>query len=836
MYSLINFDSRSSSNLQHRPARGFTRARLSSRTVPTVATLVLALFGTAANADIIDDLQPGHWAAVSLNRISDVDPCPANNCSYTAVEGQSAVIDDWNGGAFATGYGSRGGLVVYGGGHKGYFGNEIYVFDLATRMWVRVTDPVVNPICNQSTGELQDGSPCSAHTYDYVDYHPTTNSFVRLGSSSNHEVGGGGSPKVHLFSFDQVAWRGGASSDYPVFEGHAGASSAYDPNRDVFWLLPAYNRQFMKYDPNANGGSGRWTPYSIYNIEIDAVSAIDPDRDLFVTLDTRGTERVIVHDLSNPGATGVTVTTTGDTGMQSFPKPGFEWDPVVNKFVVWGSGSSVYTLVPPANNWANDTWVWQRVDAAPTNSVTPSARNSNGTYSRFRYAPSVNAYVVINSTTDSVYMYRLSDGATVPVPPSVNLTANPAAITAGQSATLSWSSSGADSCAASGGWSGSRSLSGTFVVSNLQSTTNYSLTCANSTGSTTRTATVTVNASTPGGSDADADWAVRSSAPGVLMATRFDTIAEVQQGTFPDSTADHVIWDQSNKASGGGSLRMDILKTDSTSSGSWVRYLSDDQREFGPNQTFYVQFRQYVPAYLASHVFSGNQFGGSYGGGWKQAIISNNRGSNQLFEVVLQNTSQRGLVQGYNRNSNGDYSGWEESISTPCSSSDFVFQNRIDGGGPETTCLESRRKRGGLYSYGANTGSPDPETAAFSFYPDEWLTFLVKISPGTFGAGSSIRDTNIQVWATRETDTDYTMLIDKMVNLGAEADSSGSRYYFDAIWLLPYHTNRTPDLSRSDTFTLYDEVIVSTQFIAAPSASGTNSGVRPEAPSSLLAQ
>ena len=157
-------------------------ARLSTKFGRSALVSVLVLYGMSVHADVIDDLQPGHWAAISLNTISDVDPCPANNCSYTAVQGQSAVIDVWNGGAFATRYGQRGGLVVFGGGHGAYYGNEIYVFDLASRKWERVSEPVVNPSCNQSTGELQDGSPCSAHTYDYVDYHPATNSFVELGS------------------------------------------------------------------------------------------------------------------------------------------------------------------------------------------------------------------------------------------------------------------------------------------------------------------------------------------------------------------------------------------------------------------------------------------------------------------------------------------------------------------------------------------------------------------------------------------------------------------------------------------------------------------------------
>ena len=88
-------------------------------------------------------------------------------------------------------------------------------------------------------------------------------------------------------------------------------------------------------------------------------------------------------------------------------------------------------------------------------------------------------------------------------------------------------------------------------------------------------------------------------------------------------------------------------------------------------------------------------------------------------------------------------------------------------------------------------------------------------------------ETNIQVWAARANDTSYTLLIDKMVNLGRETDSSGNPFYFDAVWLLPYHTNKTPNANRQDTYTLYDEVIVSTQFIPAPNSAPVGPGATP---------
>src|SRR5262245_14739903 len=102
---------------------------------------VAALFAPiVAEAHPAEELAPGHWMELSLNVIEDVDPCPPEDCSWSAVEGVSGTIDDWCGGALAAGFGALGGLVVWGGGHNGYFGSEIYVFDIDTQLWVRWTE------------------------------------------------------------------------------------------------------------------------------------------------------------------------------------------------------------------------------------------------------------------------------------------------------------------------------------------------------------------------------------------------------------------------------------------------------------------------------------------------------------------------------------------------------------------------------------------------------------------------------------------------------------------------------------------------------------------------
>ncbi|MDZ7670049.1 MAG: hypothetical protein U5Q16_11745 [Gammaproteobacteria bacterium] len=73
---------------------------------------------------------------------------------------------------------------------------------------------------------------------------------------------------------------------------------------------------------------------------------------------------------------------------------------------------------------------------------------------------------------------------------AVNLSANPEQIGENDAATLTWSSQGAEECTASGGWSGTRPLSGTFETGPLAETTTYSLSCSN--GSENALASVTV--------------------------------------------------------------------------------------------------------------------------------------------------------------------------------------------------------------------------------------------------------------------------------------------------------------------------------------------------------
>lgn len=79
--------------------------------------------------------------------------------------------------------------------------------------------------------------------------------------------------------------------------------------------------------------------------------------------------------------------------------------------------------------------------------------------------------------------------------PAVTLTASPTIIGTGTAATLTWSSTKATACMASGGWSGVKATSGSTSTGNLSTTTSYTLTCTGAGGSAAATASVTVTSS-----------------------------------------------------------------------------------------------------------------------------------------------------------------------------------------------------------------------------------------------------------------------------------------------------------------------------------------------------
>lgn len=362
----------------------------------TAAALICALPFGVAHADAIDSLPPGQWYEVPNSHLAALDPCPARNCSYSATLGVKAVTDAWSGAAFDT---KRDRLVVWGGGHGDYAGNEVYAFDLGTLSWERLSNPSDPPA--KDVPYASDGAPCSRHTYNYIQYlPPPIDRLCSFGGAAFYQSGQTGTHHVDCFNFSTNTWETQKFSD-TLASNLIGSITAYDPMTGHLWQHGGLQSFLVELDPSANKWTAHGDQFSGIYLDYYKTAAIDPARRRMIAV---GKGQVWSWDISATGTiTGKSLTTTGATAVLAANSPGFVYDPAVDRFVAWVGGADVYTL-------DLDTLQWALVPPDAGNTVTPTAPNSNGTFGRFRYSPVRNVFVLVNHVDDDVFIYRLSAG------------------------------------------------------------------------------------------------------------------------------------------------------------------------------------------------------------------------------------------------------------------------------------------------------------------------------------------------------------------------------------------------------------------------------------------
>jgi hypothetical protein len=334
----------------------------------------------------IDALPSTHWYEIPNTRMRSV--------AWADFDDRRGPVDHImsaeSGAVFDT---ERERLVVFGGGDV-YSGNEIYVFDMATADWSRLTDP--SPFLPGDAGNNAgntthpDGAPVSRHTYDSIEYlPPPVDRFVVAGGSAVFP-GGIDDPKTYYFDFDAMTWE--TRSDVTPAAGYGGMTAVGPDGR--LWMQGAGSDPSLTvFDPLTD----TWTVHQMWTFgfrEYMATGEIDPVRNLFVSVGNGLTE---VWDLANPDSGHAFLVTTGATEIQLTNNPGFAYHPPSGKLVAWSGGKATY--------WLDlDTATWTRVNS--TGAADPGAASGRGTHGRWRYVPSRDVFIVVNSVDTNVFVYR----------------------------------------------------------------------------------------------------------------------------------------------------------------------------------------------------------------------------------------------------------------------------------------------------------------------------------------------------------------------------------------------------------------------------------------------
>jgi hypothetical protein len=355
------------------------------------------------------NLCPGlGWCQLTNTRLASVCPDPKQYAAIQGNEGCSGVINDWSGGVADT---RRNRLIVWGGGHHGYFGNEVFALDLNGLVMQRLNDPSdvsgVDFANCTSPEAYPDGRPSSRHTYDGLAYLPDADkmyAFAGAGVPCGYGVHDtwtldlaavGSTPPGHA-----APWTNASPNPYPSKAAY-GVVSDFDPNTKKVIVDDGYN--LWSYDV----GSNAYAPLNDSNktnahIDYHMTGRVDPKRNLFVIMGgTRsaggGVQVFDIGQGSSYAQQDWTSQVSGCDALIGATSPGLAYDPVQDRMVGWAGGDTIYLFNPDAKTCTTVSY-----------GGGPGAQNSNGTFGRFRNFPLLKVFAVVNDWQANAYTLRLT--------------------------------------------------------------------------------------------------------------------------------------------------------------------------------------------------------------------------------------------------------------------------------------------------------------------------------------------------------------------------------------------------------------------------------------------
>jgi hypothetical protein len=321
-------------------------------------------------------LKPGEWLRLPNTKIRSVLPKPPQ-LGYAPN-----IIKAWSGGTVDQ---NRARLLVWGGGHADYWGNEMYALDLGTMSIQRIVDPSPATAQSACTSTLPDGAPASRHTYAGLTFITHRDRFF----SSNGGIAVCGHEAFDVWTYDFAAGRWHLTAPRTMNTTALGIMAVYDEATRLVYIKDLVAFFSYSFDDNR---------YTRLNPERQVVdyhlsATIDSKRRLFVMLG----DGVQVVDLAS-GRMHRIETFNAPDFVTSRQSPGVGYDAVADRIVAWHGGSGVYALDP-------QTRVWSRIDRNPG---PTAAAPVQGTFGRWGYVAKYGVFALINDIDQDGWVFRAS--------------------------------------------------------------------------------------------------------------------------------------------------------------------------------------------------------------------------------------------------------------------------------------------------------------------------------------------------------------------------------------------------------------------------------------------
>ena len=432
------------------------------RIIAALALLAASVPPVAAQPDLsrlqtaLDAVPVGGWASVSLGTWGSAWPSPR----YDGDIGSIAYA--WGSMAWDS---QRGRLMLWGGGHANYAGNEMYLWDAASGLWSRGSLP--SAYQSGTSWIVGNGAPQSSHTYDNTAYLPIADRYVTFGgaawnSGSNFDspagregpwlwnpaladpnrVGGQDFTGLNAAALGSNAWqsrRGSITGTLPPTFVDAASGYRVEGGKDVMYLAADTGAsgfpRLYRYEFNPGGndivqqvgvmGPGQTAYQGTATIDLQrgwmvrTIWGGGPSNDLAVwDLDANnpgnpGANQSVGVRLVRPDGTPFDIVTAGGAGSSS----GLEFSPNTGTYFLFRN-AQITEIVPGVNPDGSPMTTWTAIDR-PCASAVCGNSTGQGVHGHWIAVPELGAMMAIgtyNGTTRDVDVLLYKVVAEVPEP------------------------------------------------------------------------------------------------------------------------------------------------------------------------------------------------------------------------------------------------------------------------------------------------------------------------------------------------------------------------------------------------------------------------------------
>lgn len=398
------------------------------------------------------------WVRVNTNQMQDVWTPTGLLMSSTKLPnsnpwGPRGIISAYSGFAWDS---RRGDLIIYGGGHANYGGNDVYRWRATALDWERMSLPsdvkTLDPL-PWLTVDGPNASPPSAHTYDNNIYLPIVDRFLTVGGPT---FGGAGDP--FFFEEPNGSFRvtgpyffdparadenkvGGLTGSHPqwnnLYLGVIGGEMW--ENRDVPLNLPTapFPRHFVEGSTGytqengkdvvfVHSGYGVLSKYTINDIDDPTqdtwehigqdfsvgpgAGAYLPTHNLYLRISPG---KFTYWDLANASPTNLNVSFVpeGDfvamssgTYNYGLGDYGMDYDAPRNRFLLWVGGGDVWALTPPPTV-SPIGWTIEKLESATAQ--TPLNAAGAGILGKWKYIAQLDAFMTVQDRyAGNIWIYK----------------------------------------------------------------------------------------------------------------------------------------------------------------------------------------------------------------------------------------------------------------------------------------------------------------------------------------------------------------------------------------------------------------------------------------------